>query len=58
MNGAFITMTKNGKEIKFLVFNDCTYKIFTRSGWSDTCDDFAEKYIQLRDSGFNEVSTL
>lgn len=45
----------NGKEIKFLIFNDCTYKIFTRSTWSDTCDDFAAKYIELRDAGFTEV---
>jgi len=55
LNGAFITMKKRSKEIKFYLFPDCSYRILTRSGWSDVCEDFAAKYIQLRDAGFREV---
>ena len=58
MNGILITMRKNTKEIKFFLFDDCSYRILTRSGWSDICEDFADKYIKLRDSGFEEVPTI
>ena len=54
-NGISIKMRKKNKTISFWLFNDGTYRILSGNGWSKNYEDFADKYIKLRDAGFVEV---
>jgi len=50
-----ITLSKGKTSIRFAINTDASYRIWLNNRWSVTYPDFAEKYIALRDAGFNEV---
>lgn len=52
-----ITLSKNGKKVRFSINRDASYRIWLGNRWSVTYEDFAEKYIELRESGFVETSS-
>lgn len=49
-----ITLRKNGKKIRFSINRDASYRIWLGNRWSVCYEDFAEKYIELREAGFEE----
>ena len=53
-----ITLSKGKTSIRFAINTDASYRIWLNNRWSVTYPDFAEKYIALRDAGFNEVQLI
>jgi len=55
LNGAFVRMSKGSDEKVFYVFPDGTYRTSVKCGWSEISEDFADEYIKLRESGWEEA---